>query len=95
MTKTNIETNVSTDSYQVIIHNITWNKTQSTRSTYNKKDFNEELPTQFILDIPENILIQANKVHNNFNDIIESFCYTFLTHKFNHEVWHCQIALPL
>jgi len=55
----------------------------------------KDLPEQFALDLPENILNQANKKQNSFNDVIETFVYNFLTHKFNHEVNCCSIWLPL
>lgn len=80
--------------YQILITGISWNP-KSTKAFATKKDAEEELPSQFILDLPENVYNQANKSNNIFNDVIESFIYNFLTRKFNHEVYHCQIWLPL
>ena len=88
-----IDDNTQNDKYQIIITGISW-KENSTRSYVSKKD-NEELPTQFTLDLPENVLAQANKKENNFKDIIETFVYNFLTRKFSHEVYSCSIWLPL
>ena len=81
------------ENYQILITGITWNK-KSMRAYASKKD-NYELPTQFVLDLPENVLNQASKKENNFNDVVESFVYNFLSHKFNHEVYSCSIWLPL
>ena len=88
-----IDDNTQNDKYQIIITGLSW-KENSTRSYVSKKD-NEELPTQFTLDLPENVLAQANKKENNFKDIIETFVYNFLTRKFSHEVYSCSIWLPL
>jgi len=88
-----IDDNATNDGYQSLITGITWNE-NSTRAYASKKD-NIELPTQFTLDLPENVLNQANKKDNDFNDVIESFVYNFLTRKFNHEVYSCSIWLPL
>lgn len=81
--------------YQILITGISWNK-ESTKSYRTKSDVKvEDLPDQFTLDLPENIMNQAKKKNNVFNDVVESFVYNFLTHKFGHEVYHCQIWLPL
>lgn len=80
---------------QVLITGITWNK-NSLSSYHTKKDDEDvELPTQFTLNIPDNVLKQAGKPRNNYYDVIESFVYNFLTHKFNHEVYSCSIWLPM
>ena len=79
---------------QVLITGITWNSS-SLSSYHTKKDEQLELPTQFTLNIPDNVLKQAGKPRNNYKDIIETFVYNFLTHKFNHEVYSCSIWLPL
>lgn len=76
--------------YEVFVANVVWDP-KSFRAS--KKDV--ELPTQLSIAIPENVLRQANKPSNVFNDIIESYVYNTLTRKFGHEVWHCQIWLPL
>ena len=95
MIENNTEVVNETEGYQILITGITWNK-NVTKSYRDKSDIkNDELPEQFTLDLPENVLNQANKKNNIFNDVIESFVYNFLTHKFNHEVYHCQIWLPL
>lgn len=80
--------------YQVLITGIFWSN-RTTSQYRNKKDQDVELPTQFTLDLPENILNRANKKQNDFNDVIEEFCYNFLTRKFGREVNRCQIWLPL
>lgn len=91
---TNMTNMVDEKTYQVFISSITWKKdtTGNYRVKFNKPD---ELPTQFTLDIPMNVVVQAEKKRDEFNDVIETFVYNFLTHKFGHEVYHCQIFLPL
>jgi len=88
-----LDETTQSNGYQILITGITWNK-NSVRAYSSKKD-NDELPSQFTLDLPENVLNQANKQSNDFNDIIETFVYNFLTKKFNHEVYSCSIWLPL
>lgn len=80
------------ESYQVIVCNIHWNS-----SSAEKRVNVDELPIQLALDIPENVLQQASKMHDNewFNDIIEQFAYNLLTRKFGCEVCSCQVWLPL
>lgn len=81
--------------YQVIITSITWNK-KSIRSNHVVRYSNDaELPTQMTFDIPEGVLQQARGKKNVFEDVIESYIYKALTSKFGHEVYHCQIWLPL
>lgn len=72
---------------QVIVCNIFWNKSQKGRS---KKI---ELPDQLNLNIPDNVLNQAKKNENNFNDVIEQFVYNLMYRKYNCEVNECQIYL--
>ena len=84
------ETTEETTGYQVIVANIYWNSKPIGRKTNDK----EELPEQMSLTIPEQVLQQANKSKNNFNDIVEQFCYNLLTRKYGHEVNSCQIWLP-
>lgn len=89
-----MEDNDTVNSNQILITGISWKKT-TIHQYRSKKDIIEELPTQYVIDVPQNVLNQANKKTNNFNDVIESFVYNFLTRKFNHEVYHCQIWLSL
>jgi len=79
---------------QVFITGITWNKNHG---TYNSRKvvYTDDLPVQFTLNIPENVLKQAKSAKNNYYDIIETFVYNFLTHKFGYEVSSCSIWLPL
>lgn len=86
----NIEEIPSTDSYQILVCNIHWNVQTATRKTVVN-----ELPSQLALDVPENVLNQANKKSNDFNDVIEQFAYNLLTRKFGCEVCYCQVWLPL
>ena len=86
-----ITENENLDEYQVIVANIFWNHKSRTNS---KKDNGTELPTQMSLTIPDQVLQQARKVKNNFNDIIEQFCYNLLSRKYGKEVTSCQIWLP-
>ena len=78
---------------QVLITGITWNKSHNTYHS-RKSIPSEELPIQFTLNIPESVLKQA-KQSNCYNDVIETFVYNFLTHKFGYEVNSCSIWLPL
>lgn len=86
--------------YQVLISGITWNQ-NATQYYRPKREKNVELPEQFTLDIPEGKLQQAINVRNKtglekeFNDVIETFVYDFLTHKFGHEAYSCSIWLPV
>lgn len=85
------ETETSEISNQILITNITWNK----KAIHSHSGKEEELPEQFTLDLPENVVNQANKKGNDYNDVVESFVYNFLTRKFDHEVYSCSIWLPL
>ena len=78
------------DSYQILVCNIHWDT-----STANRRTVISELPEQLALDVPENVLNQAKKKSNDFNDVIEQFAYNLLTRKFNCEVCYCQVWLPL
>lgn len=80
--------------YQVLITGIYWDK-KTIGQRYVKYDKYDELPSQFTLDLSESVLKQANKKPEEFNDVVETFCYNFLTKKFGHEVNNCQIWLPL
>ena len=86
----NIEDIPNSDSYQVLVCNIHWNI-----ATASRKTAVNELPMQLALDVPENVLNQARKKNNDFNDVIEQFAYNLLTRKFNCEVCSCQVWLPL
>lgn len=83
--------NENTNEYQVIVANIFWNHKSRTSS---KKVNGNELPAQMSLNIPDQVLNQARKASNNFNDIIEQFCYNLLSRKYGKEVTSCQIWLP-
>ena len=87
-----METN-TTPSYQVLVCNIHWDSYAC--SAYAKKMNYEDLPIQMSIDIPNAVLMQANKNKANFNDIIEQFVVNLLYKKFGHEVNSCQIWLPL
>ena len=76
--------------YQVLVCNIHWDT-----STAARKVVINELPEQLALDVPENVLNQAKKKSNDFNDVIEQFAYNLLSRKFNCEVCNCQVWLPL
>ena len=86
-----ITDNENTNEYQVIVANIFWNHKSHTNS---KKVADNDLPTQMSLNIPDQVLNQAKKASNNFNDIIEQFCYNLLSRKYGKEVTSCQIWLP-
>ena len=76
---------------QILITNITWNK----KAIHSHSKQEDDLPTQFAIDLPENVVNQANKKDNVYKDVIESFVYNLLTRKYDHEVWSCSIWLPL
>lgn len=80
--------------YQIFIANIHWDR-KSLRQYHSKYDVYEDLPSQFTLDVPENVQKRATKSKEGFNDVIETYVYDFLTRKFAHEVNRCQIYLPL
>lgn len=90
--KNKMEIEENPNEYQVIVANIFWN--HSNKKT-NKKKSDEELPAQMSLTIPDQVLMQAKKNNNSFNDIVEQFCYNLLTRKYGCEVNSCQIWLPL
>lgn len=76
--------------YEVFVANISWNP-----KAFRQVKKEGELPTQLSMTIPENVLKQAQKPSNVFNDIIESYVYNTLSKKFLHEIYKCQIWLPL
>lgn len=86
--------NIVTENYQVLVTNIKWHK-EAIGQYRVKHDNYDALPTQFTLDIPENILNHKNTKAYNVNDAIETFVYNFLTKKYEHEVNCCSIWLPL
>lgn len=90
-----LDENEQNNGYQILVVGITWDS-KSTKSYRTKKEIKiSDLPSQFTLEVPENVLNQANKKNNVFNDIIEDYTYRTLTKIFGHEVLHCQIWLPL
>lgn len=88
------EIDEESSAYQVFVVNIKWN-TKNKVKTVRRKEFTGTLPESIVLDIPENVLAQANKKNNVFNDVIESFVYKILSYKFGYEMWWGQIWLPL
>ena len=42
-------------------------------------------------DVPENVIVQARKPSNSFDDIIETHVLNALTKRYAHEVMHAQI----
>lgn len=89
LTTTKVEEDIDVG-YEVVVANVAWSS-----KPFRAMKKEGELPTQISMTIPENVLKQANKPANVFNDIIESYVYNTLTRKFGHEVWRCQIWLPL
>ena len=89
LTTTKVEEDIDVG-YEVVVANVSWSS-----KPFRAMKKEGELPTQISMTIPENVLKQANKPANVFNDIIESYVYNTLTRKFGHEVWRCQIWLPL
>ena len=78
--------------FQILVTNIAWN-TQSFKPTKNNKS--PEFEEQITLDVPQSVLNETNKKHNDFNDVIEQFVYNLLYRKYSCEVNRCQIWLPL
>lgn len=77
--------------FALIATNIIWgNEVQTKTKLVHKGKLSHDCPTQFIIDLPKNILSQAKK-SDSFNDAIETFMYNFLTHKFGREVIKCQL----
>lgn len=81
------------DGYEVIVTNITWDKKNTYSKYASKKDFSKTLPDQFTFNLPDSIAAKANEP--GFEDIVETFTYNLLAHRFNHIACHCQIWLPL
>ena len=81
----------NSENYQVIVTQITWNKNQI--RGFNKKSHVDQLPDTFNVDLPKQLAAQEKQ--SNFKDSVESFVYNMLTRKFGHEVYSCQIWLPL
>ena len=80
------------EGYQVLITSISWSP--AARQFKSKYDAKQKLPDSIAFDIPSNVLDQA-KASESFNDTIESYLCNSLTRKFGHEVYGCQIWLPL
>ena len=72
--------------WQVFVNDMSWSSKQIRPLKRTK-----ELPTQLTYDVPENVIIQAKKPKNVFNDIIETHVYNALTKRYAHELNHAQI----
>ena len=79
------------EGYQVIVTNITWSK-DTVGKFRSKKDFTDRLPDQMSFNLPDSLAKKDGK--EGFKDEVETFTYNFLTKRFNHEVYSCQIWLP-
>lgn len=79
--------------FQVFITGIKWDK--RVQRQYHSKYSYDELPSQFTLDLQENVLSRAPRGSKELDSIVESYCYDFLTKKFGYEVNFCQVWLPL
>lgn len=88
-----METQLEEEKYQVVVCNIYWSSSAKTYQA--RRDYRDSLPAQMSIDIPKQVLEQAKKDSNSFNDIVEQFCYNLLARKFGREVNSCQIWLPL
>lgn len=77
--------------YQVLVTEITWNEKHI--KGYQKRQSSDQLPNQFNVDLPKQLAAQQKLPA--FKDNVESFVYNLLTRKFGHEVYSCQIWLPL
>ena len=93
------EEEVQDQGYQVLVTGITWNPKKVQAHPYKGvivRDYDiDQLPGQFAIDLPENVLNQAARNVGSFEDVIETFVYNFLTHKYGHEVYSCSVWLPL
>lgn len=79
------------ENYQVLVTQITWNK--DTIKGFNKKVPVDQLPDQCTVDLPKQLASQVKQL--NFKDNVETFIYNMLTRRYGHEVYSCQIWLPL
>ena len=79
------------ENYQVLVTQITWNK--DTIKGFNKKAPVDQLPDQCTVDLPKQLASQVKQ--SNFKDNVETFIYNMLTRRYGHEVYSCQIWLPL
>lgn len=73
--------------FQVFITGIKWDR--KVQRQYHSKYSYEELPSQFTLDLQENVLSKAPRGSRELDYVIESYCYDFLTKKFGYEVNFC------
>lgn len=76
---------------QVIITGITWNP-KSVRSNPGRHHYIDQLPEPLTIDLPDDIAAKDGQAY--FYDLVETFCYNFLTRKYGHEVYSCQCWLP-
>lgn len=91
--ETNTETTDSkSDSYQVLVCNIAWDKKATTALA--KKTSPNDLPDQISFDVPKVVLAQANRPGIVFEDVIEQFVYNLLYKKFGYIANRCQVWLP-
>ena len=72
--------------WQVFVNDMSWSSMPIRQMKRAK-----ELPAQLTYDVPENVIIQARKPKNVFNDIIETHVYNALTKRYAHELSHAQI----
>lgn len=79
------------ENYQVLVTQITWNK--NTIKGFSKKSPVDQLPDQCSVDLPKQLANQEKQP--NFKDNVETFIYNMLTRRYGHEVYSCQIWLPL
>lgn len=82
--------NEQSEPYQVLVTEITWN--ENNIKGYQKQTY-DPLPSQFNIDLPKQLAAQEKL--QSFKDNVEAFVYNLLTRKFGHEVYSCQIWLPL
>lgn len=71
---------------QVLVTNIAWNSNCKNSKIGNKST---ELPSQVIVNIPQNILAITDELSKD--DELESFVYSYIAKQFNHEIYNCQI----
>ena len=86
------EQNFDTSNCQVLVTNIKWNKDQIGQYRVHHDKY-ETLPSQYTLDIPENVTKQAKSGKCELKEIVETFVFNFLSKKYGHEVNNCAIWL--
>lgn len=82
------ESGSASPKWQVFVNDLSWGS-KPVRATKRAR----ELPAQLTYDIPENVIVQAKKPKNVFNDVIETHVLNALTKRYAHEVMHAQIWL--